>query len=71
MHVMSEGKSSWPELVATDGFQAMATIKAQNSHVTSTPVLIEGSVDITDFRCDRVVIWVTYSDIITLTPVIG
>ncbi|BAT94761.1 hypothetical protein LR48_Vigan02g169300 [Vigna angularis] len=69
---MSEckGKSSWPELVGVEGSVAVATIERENPYVEAETVL-KGSIVTTDFRCDRVRVWVTKEGIVYQTPIIG
>ncbi|KAL3635046.1 hypothetical protein CASFOL_022100 [Castilleja foliolosa] len=64
------GKSSWPELVGTNGQAAAALIEQQNPNVNATIVLI-GSVQTPDIRCDRVRVFVNRSGVVVQTPVIG
>ncbi|KAI4342730.1 hypothetical protein MLD38_027317 [Melastoma candidum] len=65
-----KGKSSWPELVGKDGDVAKVVITGENPNVTATKVK-EGSSVTTDFRCDRVFVWVDGSDAVTRVPKIG
>ncbi|KAL6970524.1 hypothetical protein U1Q18_030222 [Sarracenia purpurea var. burkii] len=65
-----EGKSSWPELVGTQGETAAATIERENPLVTAQIVLEGSSVDQT-FDCTRVWVWVNDNGLVTRTPVIG
>lgn len=64
------GKSSWPELVGTNGEAAVATIMKENQRVRAG-TFKEGSRVTADFRCDRVRVWVDEHDIVTLVPKIG
>lgn len=64
------GKSSWPELVGTNGEAAVATIMRENQRVRAG-TFKEGSRVTADFRCDRVRVWVDEHDIVTLVPKIG
>ena len=64
------GKSSWLELVGASGNQALITIVFENPKVTATAVA-EGSPPPTDFRCDRVLVYVDNQDIVTRVPRIG
>ncbi|MQL96042.1 hypothetical protein Taro_028717 [Colocasia esculenta] len=65
-----KGKSSWPELVGVKGTKAEATIERENYRVDAI-IVSEGSSVITDFRCDRVWVWVNRHGIVTRTPFIG
>ncbi|MED6207326.1 hypothetical protein PIB30_034744 [Stylosanthes scabra] len=65
-----KGKSSWPELVGTDGNAAVQTIMRENPRVTATTVP-KGSSVTTDFRCDRVRVFVDRSGTVFLVPKIG
>ncbi|XP_028780813.1 proteinase inhibitor-like, partial [Neltuma alba] len=67
---VSEGKSSWPELVGQKGEIAEATIERENPLVDAI-IVDEGSGVITDFRCDRVWVWVNCDGIVTQIPKIG
>ena len=64
------GKSSWPELVGVEGPVAVATIERENPYVDAETVL-KGSIVTTDFRCDRVRVWVTKEGIVYQAPTIG
>ena len=64
------GKSSWPELVGTNGEAAVAIIMRENQRVRAG-TLKEGLKVTTDFRCDRVRVWVDEHDIVALVPKIG
>ena len=64
------GKSSWPELVGTNGEAAVATIMRENQRVRAG-TFKQGSRVTADFRCDRVRVWVDEHDIVTLVPKIG
>ncbi|KAG6732659.1 hypothetical protein I3842_01G189300 [Carya illinoinensis] len=65
-----KGKSSWPELVGVKGNVAEATIERQNPLVDAV-IVPKGSSVITDFRCDRVWVWVDENGIVYQVPVIG
>ncbi|KAK7391696.1 hypothetical protein VNO78_20115 [Psophocarpus tetragonolobus] len=69
---MSEckGKSSWPELVGAKGTEAVPIIERENPLVKANTVL-KGSFVTTDFRCDRVRVWVTEDGIVYQPPTIG
>ncbi|KAI9116319.1 hypothetical protein K1719_012486 [Acacia pycnantha] len=64
------GKSSWPELVGVEGERAEATIERENDLVDAI-IVEEGSSVITDFRCDRVWVWVNSDGIVSRVPKIG
>ncbi|OWM74131.1 hypothetical protein CDL15_Pgr008442 [Punica granatum] len=64
------GKSSWPELIGLNGEAASAKIMMENPKVQASTVK-EGSFVTSDFRCDRVRVWVDNSDIVTRVPQIG
>ncbi|KAJ0807182.1 putative proteinase inhibitor I13, potato inhibitor I [Helianthus annuus] len=70
MSTTCKGKNSWPELVGTKGDAATATIERENPRVDATEVL-EGSMVTTDFRCDRVRVWVNSSGVVVRPPTIG
>ncbi|KAG9152054.1 hypothetical protein Leryth_025873 [Lithospermum erythrorhizon] len=65
-----EGKSSWPELVGTEGNYAKQVIERENCLVTAV-LVPEGSSVTLDFRCDRVRVWVNQNNIVTRAPFIG
>ncbi|KAI4317968.1 hypothetical protein L6164_025788 [Bauhinia variegata] len=65
-----QGKSSWPELVGEQGNVAEATIERENSLVDAI-IVKEGSSVTTDFRCDRVWVWVDANGIVSIVPIIG
>ncbi|XXG43554.1 hypothetical protein AAC387_Pa01g3557 [Persea americana] len=64
------GKSQWPELLRVDGEAAKTTIEEENPLVTAH-IVKNGSSVITDFRCDRVWVWVDENGIVTKVPHIG
>ncbi|KAJ8632725.1 hypothetical protein MRB53_026061 [Persea americana] len=65
------GKSVWPELLGVAGEVAKRTIEEENSLVTAQ-IVTEGTIVITDFRCDRVWVWVDETaGIVTRVPKIG
>ncbi|KAK8693965.1 hypothetical protein V6N13_071535 [Hibiscus sabdariffa] len=63
------GKSSWPELVGTNGERAKATIERENPNVGAI-VLRDGTPVTRDFRCDRVWVWVDANGRVVRTPII-
>ncbi|RDX86848.1 hypothetical protein CR513_31761, partial [Mucuna pruriens] len=65
-----QGKSSWQELVGINGEAATQIIVRENPRVKAF-IVPEGSVVTTDFRCDRVRVFVNYKDIVTRVPKIG
>ncbi|WZZ53711.1 hypothetical protein YC2023_053818 [Brassica napus] len=66
------GKTSWLELVGTNGDYAASVIESQNSRVKAV-VILDGSPVTADFRCDRV--WVRVDKevegIVVKTPTVG
>ncbi|KAG8477756.1 hypothetical protein CXB51_027590 [Gossypium anomalum] len=65
------GKSSWPELVGTNGEVAAHIIAKENPKV-SVQIVKEGMMVMTmDFRCDRVRLWVDNYGIVKTTSHIG
>ncbi|CAN6839505.1 unnamed protein product, partial [Brassica oleracea var. botrytis] len=66
------GKTSWPELVGTNGEYAASVIESQNSRVKAV-VILDGSPVTADFRCDR--FWVRVDKevegIVVKTPTVG
>lgn len=67
---MCVGKSSWPELVGRSGNEAERIIEYENPSVDAI-IVDYGLVVSTDFRCDRVWIWVSKTGIVNRTPFIG
>ncbi|KAL4199979.1 hypothetical protein AMTRI_Chr03g54050 [Amborella trichopoda] len=65
-----QGKSSWPELVGTNGEDAEKTIERENPLVDARIVTEGSSVDL-QFRCDRVWVWVNEDGTVTRVPDIG
>ncbi|TYI00617.1 hypothetical protein ES332_A11G146300v1 [Gossypium tomentosum] len=64
------GKSSWPELVGTNGEVAAHIIEKENPKVSVR--IVKGGLMVTmDFRCDRVRVWVDNYGIVKTTPHIG
>ncbi|KAE8676220.1 Inhibitor of trypsin and hageman factor [Hibiscus syriacus] len=64
------GKNSWPELVGTNGESAKTTIENENPDVAAI-VLLDGTQVTTDFRCDRVWVWVDRNGQVVRAPRIG
>ncbi|XP_058086399.1 inhibitor of trypsin and hageman factor-like [Magnolia sinica] len=65
-----KGKSSWPEMVGMNGEMAAMTIQKENPHVEAI-VLLEGTPVTTDYRCDRVWVWVNQNELVVAEPHIG
>ncbi|CAL5337503.1 unnamed protein product [Camellia sinensis] len=65
----TKGKSSWPELVGTQGETAVTTIESENPLVNAV-IVLEGSIVTQDIRCDRVRVWVDTNGIVVSVPVI-
>ncbi|PKI41829.1 hypothetical protein CRG98_037793 [Punica granatum] len=61
------GKSSWPELIGTDGEAAAPTIEKDNPNVKAS-IVKEGNLVTPDFHCDRVCVYVNDSGIVTRAP---
>jgi hypothetical protein len=70
LDVLIVGKESWPELVGINGDAAVQIIIGENSRVSASTVP-EDAVVTTDFRCDRVRVFVDKQDIVTRVPNIG
>ncbi|GMN48926.1 hypothetical protein TIFTF001_018101 [Ficus carica] len=64
------GKNSWPELVGANGQEAEKQIEKENKNVDAI-IVHEGDAVITDYRCDRVWVWVNDYGIVTRVPIIG
>ncbi|KAL5712233.1 hypothetical protein ACHQM5_014424 [Ranunculus cassubicifolius] len=56
-YITCPGKLLWPELLGVDGGVAAAVIERENPRVNAI-VLSERTGFPSDFRCDRVIIWV-------------
>jgi len=67
---LNVGKSSWPELVGINGETATQIIMKENPRVNAFTVE-EGSSVTTDFRCDRVRVFVNQKDSVSRVPKIG
>lgn len=67
---MHAGKSSWPELVGINGDAAVQIVIRENPRVKANTVA-EGSFVTTDFRCDRVRVFVNKHNVVTRVPSIG
>ncbi|CAN8314908.1 unnamed protein product [Cochlearia groenlandica] len=52
------GKTSWPELLGTNGDYAASVIKSENSSFNDVLVILDGTSVTLDLRCDRVRVWV-------------
>ncbi|RVX22032.1 Inhibitor of trypsin and hageman factor [Vitis vinifera] len=70
MTTCPDGKNSWPELVGVHGEAAAAIIERENLNVKAG-VVKEGTLVTTDFRCDRVRVWVDSYGIVSMVPKIG
>ncbi|KAK1428384.1 hypothetical protein QVD17_17217 [Tagetes erecta] len=70
MSTTCQGKGSWPELVGARGTTAAATIERENPRVDAI-VVVDGTVVTTEFRCDRVWVWVNSNGVVVRAPVIG
>ncbi|GAA0174319.1 hypothetical protein LIER_41697 [Lithospermum erythrorhizon] len=64
------GKKSWPELMGIDGVKAGTTIEKENKNVTAV-IVIEGTPVPSDFRCDRVWVWVNKQWLVSIVPILG
>ncbi|WCJ22697.1 Proteinase inhibitor [Euphorbia peplus] len=64
------GKTSWPELVGKKGEEAAKTIEQENGSVRAI-VLKDGTPVTTDFRCDRVWVWVNDDKVVVRAPKTG
>ena len=64
------GKTSWPELLMKKGEDAVAVIESENKFVTAI-VLKDGSPTTSDYRCDRVFVWVNDCGNIIHVPIVG
>ncbi|XP_076883709.1 glu S.griseus protease inhibitor-like [Bidens hawaiensis] len=69
--IIVEGKNSWPELVGTKGAAATATIERENPRVDAIVVVEGRDMVTTEFRCDRVWVWVNSKGVVLRTPSIG
>lgn len=67
---LNVGKSSWQELVGINGEAAAQIIVKENPRVKAFTVP-EGSLVTTDFRCDRVRVFINHQHIVTQVPKIG
>jgi hypothetical protein len=65
------GKTSWSELVGINGQAAIAIIMRENPRVVRAGTIKDGSKMTTDFRCDRVRVYVDEHYIVTSVPKIG
>ncbi|KAL7220199.1 hypothetical protein ACSBR2_013126 [Camellia fascicularis] len=66
---MPTRKSSWPELIGTQGEIAVVTIESENPLVNAV-IVLEGSIVTQEIRCDRVRVWVDTNGIVISVPVI-
>ncbi|OWM74130.1 hypothetical protein CDL15_Pgr008441 [Punica granatum] len=64
------GKSSWPELLGTNGDQAVARIMLENRFVRAFPTMV-GSPVTPGFHCDRVLVWINRNHIVIMIPTVG
>nr|GLL41140.1 proteinase inhibitor [Ipomoea trifida]GMD72030.1 ase inhibitor I13, potato inhibitor I [Ipomoea batatas] len=70
MQRITDGKSSWPELVGVDAFLAKSTIEKENSDLYVVVVYQRCPITL-DYRPDRVRLFVDCSNVIISTPVTG
>ncbi|KFK36789.1 hypothetical protein AALP_AA4G170900 [Arabis alpina] len=63
-------KNAWPELRGTNGDFAVSVIERENTRVDAV-VILEGSPVTTDFRCDRVRVFVNRYRIVVGVPTTG
>ncbi|KAK1428385.1 hypothetical protein QVD17_17218 [Tagetes erecta] len=71
MSTTCQGKGSWPELVGARGATAAARIERENPRVDAI-VVVDGRDSVTtDFRCDRVWVWVNFNGVVVRAPFIG
>ncbi|XP_060176549.1 proteinase inhibitor I-B-like [Lycium barbarum] len=64
-------KDTWPELLGVPATLARQTIQNENSNITNVPSILNGSPVTTDFRCDRVRLFVNVLDFVVQTPRVG
>ncbi|KAL7160369.1 hypothetical protein ABFS83_01G090700 [Erythranthe nasuta] len=70
MSTECRGKRSWSELVGVPGNVAATTIERENRLVNAI-IVPPGNSIITDFRCDRVWVFVNGNGNVTRVPSIG
>ncbi|CAI9762073.1 unnamed protein product [Fraxinus pennsylvanica] len=70
MSTECQGKSSWPELLGVPGATAVETIERENPLVTAI-IVPPGTSVTTDFRCDRVWVYVDDNGNVDRVPRIG
>ncbi|KFK29321.1 hypothetical protein AALP_AA7G118200 [Arabis alpina] len=63
-------KTSWPELVGTNGDYAASVIKGENSGL-DVAVFLDGTWVYEDLRCNRVRVWVDGNRIVVKVPTVG
>ncbi|KAG4970340.1 hypothetical protein AAZX31_13G103300 [Glycine max] len=68
--LLCQGKSSWPEVVGTNGVVAVEKIERENDNVRAR-LVGEGSMVTMDFWCNRVWVWVDKIGVVTRVPKIG
>jgi len=64
-------KTSWPELVGTNGEEAVLVIKRENSTLVNVHTVPEGSIVTRDWREDRVRVFIDGSGNVTSVPNVG
>ncbi|KAL0395240.1 UNVERIFIED_CONTAM: Glu S.griseus protease inhibitor [Sesamum latifolium] len=65
-----QGKNSWPELVGVSGEVAAKTIEEENSFVTAIIVPPSQTHIPSDYRCNRVFVFVDGEGIVERVPMI-
>ncbi|KAL1549006.1 hypothetical protein AAHA92_17163 [Salvia divinorum] len=66
-----QGKDSWPELLGVSGKKAVKVIEKENPLVNAIIVPPTQTILPSDYRCDRVWVFVDDDGIVTRVPVIG
>nr|GLL41142.1 proteinase inhibitor SPLTI-a [Ipomoea trifida] len=70
MQRITDGKTSWPELVGVDAFLAKSTIEKENSDLYVV-FLFQGCPESREYIFDRVRLIVDCTNVVIRTPSIG
>lgn len=65
------GKNSWPELMGFDGSKAVMVIKKENPLIVECFTILVGTIVTTEYKCDRVRVWVDKVGKVAEVPTVG
>lgn len=65
------GKSSWPELVGTEGATAVTTIKKERPDLAQVVTVPQDAMVTQDYRLDRVRVYIDAEGKVVRPPMVG